>query len=99
MAAAQAPDSVAAIVSRGGRPDLAGDALPRVTAPCLLIVGGNDQVVLDLNRKAYERMNCLRRLIVVPGATHLFSEPGTLEEVAHRARDWFLQYLGEPSVA
>ncbi len=97
VAAAQAPDSVAAIVSRGGRPDLAGDALPLVTAPCLLVVGGNDQVVLDLNRKAYERMNCLRRLSVVPGATHLFSEPGTLEEVAHRARDWFVQYLGAPS--
>ena len=91
VAAAQAPDSVAAIVSRGGRPDLAGDTLPLVTAPCLLIVGGNDEVVLELNRKAYERMKCLRRLIVVPGATHLFSEPGTLEEVAQRARDWFVQ--------
>jgi putative phosphoribosyl transferase len=98
LAAASTPDSIGAIVSRGGRPDLAGDALPRVTAPCLLIVGGNDQVVLELNRQAYERLTCLRRLAVVPGATHLFPEPGALEDVANRARDWFLQYLGSPKV-
>ena len=90
VAAAQAPDSIGAIVSRGGRPDLAGDALPRVTAPCLLIVGGNDQQVLELNRQAFERLKCLRRLVVVPGATHLFPEPGALEEVARLAKEWFL---------
>jgi putative phosphoribosyl transferase len=99
VAAAQAPDSVGAIVSRGGRPDLADNALPLVKAPCLLIVGGNDQQVLELNRQAYERMKCLRRLIVIPGATHLFPEPGALEEVARRAKAWFLEYLVESSVA
>jgi putative phosphoribosyl transferase len=98
VAAAHAPDSIGAIVSRGGRPDLARDALPRVTAPCLLIVGGNDQAVLDLNRQAYERMTCLRRLSVIPGATHLFPEPGTLEDVTERAKEWFLKYLVPPSV-
>jgi len=92
-AAAHAPSSIGAIVSRGGRPDLARDALPRVTAPCLLIVGGNDQQVLELNRAAYEQLKCLRRLVVIPGATHLFPEPGALEEVARLARDWFLEYL------
>ncbi len=93
VAAAQAPESIGAIVSRGGRPDLALDALPHVTAPCLLIVGGNDEQVLELNRQAYERLTCLRQLVVVPGATHLFPEPGALEEVARLARDWFLEYL------
>jgi putative phosphoribosyl transferase len=93
VAAARAPDSIGAVVSRGGRPDLAKDALPRVTAPCLLIVGGNDEQVLELNRDAYERLKCLRRLSVVPGATHLFSEPGALEEVSRQAKEWFLQYL------
>jgi putative phosphoribosyl transferase len=96
VAAAQAPDSIGAIVSRGGRPDLAKDALPRVTAPCLLIVGGDDRQVLELNRQAYERLTCLRRVVVVPGATHLFPEPGALEEVAQRATEWFLQHLVEP---
>ena len=76
LAAAQAPESVGAIVSRGGRPDLAQGALPLVTAPSLLIVGGSDRQVLELNRQAYERMKCLRRLSVVPGATHLFPETG-----------------------
>jgi putative phosphoribosyl transferase len=93
LAAAGAPDSVGAIVSRGGRPDLAGDALTRVTAPTLLIVGGNDEVVLELNREAYDRLTCNRQLDIVPGATHLFSEPGALEEVARLAREWFLHYL------
>jgi putative phosphoribosyl transferase len=97
VAAAQEPHSVGAIVARGGRPDLADDALPLVTAPCLLIVGGNDRQVLELNRQAYERMKCLRRLIVIPGATHLFPEPGALEEVAQRAKAWFLEYLVESS--
>ena len=95
LAASQEPGSVGAIVSRGGRPDLAYDALPEVTAPCLLIVGGNDQQVLELNRKAYERLKCLRRLKVIPGASHLFPEPGALEEVARLAREWFLEYLCE----
>ncbi len=97
LAAAQAPESVGAIVSRGGRPDLADLALPLVTAPCLLIVGGGDQQVLELNRQAYERMKCLRRLVVVSGATHLFPEPGALEEVAQRAKEWFVQYLVSPA--
>ena len=92
-AAAQGPTSIEAIVSRGGRPDLALDALPRVTAPCLLLVGGNDQQVLELNRGAFERLKCLRKLVVIKGATHLFPEPGALEEVARLAREWFLQYL------
>jgi putative phosphoribosyl transferase len=93
VAAAQAPESVGAIVSRGGRPDLARDALPRVTAPTLLIVGGNDEQVLELNRAAYERLDCPRQLDVIPGASHLFPEPGALEEVARLAREWFLHYL------
>jgi len=96
-AAAAAPQSVGAIVSRGGRPDLARDALPRVTAPTLLIVGGDDEVVLELNREAFELLECSRQLDVVPGATHLFPEPGTLEEVARLAEEWFLHYLTQPS--
>jgi putative phosphoribosyl transferase len=97
LAAGREPASVGAIVSRGGRPDLARDVLPRVTAPTLLIVGGNDEVVIELNREAYNLLECPRRLDVVPGASHLFSEPGTLEEVARLARDWFLEYLASPS--
>jgi predicted phosphoribosyltransferase/dienelactone hydrolase len=92
-AAAEGPTPIGAIVSRGGRPDLALDALPRVTAPCLLIVGGNDRQVLELNRQAFERLTCLRQLVVVKGATHLFPEPGALEEVSRLAKEWFLQYL------
>jgi putative phosphoribosyl transferase len=97
LAAGREPASVGAIVSRGGRPDLARDVLPRVTAPTLLIVGGNDEVVIELNREAYNLLECPRRLDVVPGASHLFSEPGTLEEVARLAREWFLEYLAPPS--
>jgi putative phosphoribosyl transferase len=97
LAAARAPDSVGAVVSRGGRPDLAGDALPRVTAPTLLIVGGEDEVVLELNREAFEQLTCPRQLDIIPGATHLFPEPGALEEVARMAQEWFLHYL-TPSV-
>ena len=82
---------VAAVVSRGGRPDLAGPRLAAVTAPTLLIVGGNDDVVLDLNREAQAQLRCESRLCVVPGATHLFEEPGTLEQVASLARDWFVE--------
>jgi putative phosphoribosyl transferase len=86
---------VRAVVSRGGRPDLAGDFLPRVTAPTLLIVGGRDRVVLELNRAAYARLAGMKRLEIVPGATHLFEEPGTLETVAALARLWFLEHIGQ----
>jgi len=86
-------ESVGAAVSRGGRPDLAGDALERVQAPTLAIVGGNDPVVLELNRQALARMNCVKALHVIPGAGHLFEEPGALEEVAKLARAWFTEEL------
>ncbi len=92
-AAAQAPESVGAIVSRGGRPDLADDVLGRVTAPTLLIVGGDDEVVLELNHQAFNKLTCTAQIDIVPGATHLFAEPGALEEVARLAREWFLHYL------
>jgi len=84
---------VKAVVSRGGRPDLAGDALPHVKAPTLLIVGGEDDVVIDLNEQALSQLRCEKRLEIVPGATHLFEEPGTLEQVAVLAREWFEQHL------
>jgi dienelactone hydrolase len=93
VAAAERPETVQAVVSRGGRPDLAGDYLPRVRQPTLLIVGGEDTVVIELNRQAMERMAGETRLEIVPGATHLFEEPGTLEQVARLARDWFLLHL------
>jgi putative phosphoribosyl transferase len=93
VAAAERPDVVGAVVSRGGRPDLAGPALIRDHAPTLLIVGGNDFQVIELNRLALARLRCEKRLVIVPGATHLFEEPGTLDEVAHLARDWFERYL------
>ncbi len=93
--AAAEPDSPAvAVVSRGGRPDLAGPRLPAVTAPTLLIVGGDDEVVLDLNRQAQALLRCENRLAVVPGATHLFEEPGALGKVAELAREWFTGHLG-----
>ena len=92
-AAAEEGASIAAVVSRGGRPDLAGPLLRHVTAPTLLIVGGNDTVVMDLNRQAQARLRCERRLAVVPGATHLFEEPGTLQAVAHLAKDWFVDHV------
>lgn len=94
VAAAARPEAVAAVVSRGGRPDLAGEALERVAAPSLLIVGGADHVVIDLNRAAYARMKCEKRLDIVPGATHLFEEPGTLEAVTKLAADWYITHLG-----
>lgn len=94
VAAAERPDTIGAIVSRGGRPDLAGPALPRVQAPTLLIVGGQDPTVLTLNREALARLHCPAALEVVPGASHLFEEPGTLEHVARLASAWFLRYLG-----
>jgi dienelactone hydrolase len=93
VAAAERPDTVAAVVSRGGRPDLAGDYLRAVRQPTLLIVGGNDGVVIELNRRAMEQLAGEARLEIVPGATHLFEEPGALEQVARLARDWFARYL------
>lgn len=91
VAAAQRPGRVRAVVSRGGRPDLAGAALPRVEAPTLLIVGERDEQVIELNETARDQMRAYVRLTIVPRATHLFEEPGTLDEVAHLARDWFLE--------
>jgi dienelactone hydrolase len=93
VAAAERPELVKAVVSRGGRPDLAGPALAGVTAPTLLIVGGRDELVLQLNREALDRLPGEKRLEIVPGATHLFEEPGALEAVARLARDWFLSHL------
>lgn len=93
LVAAAGEARVAAVVSRGGRPDLAGDALERVEAPTLLIVGGFDYEVIELNREAQALLNCKNRLDIVPGATHLFEEPGTLENVVERASDWFLEYV------
>ena len=93
MAAAARPQHVGAVVSRGGRPDLAGDALPRVKAPTLLIVGEHDETVVELNRDAMSRMGAHVSLVIVPGATHLFEEPGTLERVADLAATWFVQHL------
>lgn len=99
VAAAERPEAVAAIVSRGGRPDLAGDALPRVKAPTLLIVGGYDYPVIGMNRRALARLRAEARLEIVPGATHLFEESGTLEEVARLAREWFARWLAPRSRA
>jgi dienelactone hydrolase len=93
IAAAERPETVAAVVSRGGRPDLAGDYLAQVRAPTLLIVGGRDQLVLELNRQALARLAAPSRLEVVPGATHLFEEPGALEQVARLAAAWFTEHL------
>jgi len=93
-AAAEMGTRIGAVVSRGGRPDLAGaTALPRVTAPTLLIVGGHDPAVIALNREAYTQLGCVKTLHIVPGATHLFEEPGTLEQVAALASDWFVRWL------
>ena len=102
VSAAELPDLVAAAVSRGGRPDLAGEALRQVVAPTLLIVGGNDRTVLELNRKAFAILPGEKALEIVPGASHLFEEPGALEAVAGLARQWFLRHLsrsGEQSQA
>jgi putative phosphoribosyl transferase len=97
VAAARRPKLAGAVVSRGGRPDLARGDLPDVMAPTLLIVGGLDEDVLELNRQALALLRCPRELVVVPGATHLFPEPGTLEEVARLAEQWFLRHLGSAS--
>src|SRR5256714_10259958 len=94
MAAAQLGDTVGAVVSRGGRPDLAGDALPKVESPTLLIVGGLDFPVIEMNRAALARLSCEKELTIVQGATHLFKEPGTLEQVADLAAEWFQRHLG-----
>lgn len=94
IAAAKRPDLVSAVVSRGGRPDLAGPYLEQVVTPTLLIVGSTDTEVLALNREALELLRCPREIAIIPGATHLFEEPGTLEDVARVASAWFLRYLG-----
>lgn len=96
IGAAQRPQAVHAVVSRGGRTDLAGPLLASVAAPTLQIVGGEDFVVLELNRDSSRQLHCEQRLAVIPDATHLFEEPGTLEEVARLAGDWFERYLGKP---
>jgi dienelactone hydrolase len=93
VAAAQLIQDVGAVVSRGGRPDLAGDVLPKVQSPTLLIVGGNDDVVIELNEMARDQMRCEVKLEIIPGATHLFEEPGALEQVAKLASDWFVAHL------
>ena len=94
VAAAELPQDVGAVVSRGGRPDLAGNALPKVQAPTLLIVGGNDDVVIELNEMARDQIRCDVKLEIIAGATHLFEEPGALEQVAKLASDWFSLRLG-----
>jgi dienelactone hydrolase len=93
VAAAAAGEEIGAVVSRGGRPDLAGDALPKVKSPTLLIVGGLDYPVIRMNEDAYRQLRCEKELKIVPGATHLFEEPGTLEKVAHLAAEWFQRRL------
>jgi dienelactone hydrolase len=93
VAAANLGETVSAVVSRGGRPDLAGDALPQVKSPTLLIVGGLDYPVIEMNEEALARLHCEKELKIVPGATHLFEEPGTLEQVANLAAEWFQRHL------
>jgi putative phosphoribosyl transferase len=95
VAAAREPAAVGAVVSRGGRPDLARDYLPSVQAPTLLIVGGRDDVVIELNEQAVRRLRCHKEMVIIPGATHLFEEPGTLEEVSRLAKEWFVRYLSQ----
>ena len=97
VAAARVPDRIKAVVSRGGRPDLAGAALPHVKAPTLLIVGGDDTPVIRLNERALRLLRCDKQLVIVPGATHLFEEHGALEEVARLATDWFTARLRQPA--
>ena len=93
IAAAKLPNEIAAVVSRGGRPDLAGEYLPNVVAPTLLLVGGLDAEVIELNQEAMDQMTAEKKLTIIPVATHLFEEPGTLEQVAKFSKDWFLRYL------
>ena len=92
QAAARDPSSIQAVVSRGGRPDLAEAYLPSVTVPTMLIIGGEDEPVIEMNRAAYRLLACPKRLVIVPGASHLFEEPGTLEQVAEHALIWFQQH-------
>lgn len=98
-AAAEEPENIFAVVSRGGRPDLAASELEHVLAPTLLIVGGDDTVVIDLNRQAYGHLNCQKKIEIIPGATHLFEEPGTLEQVADLASHWFTTCLASQEVS
>jgi putative phosphoribosyl transferase len=93
VAAAQLGERIRSVVSRGGRPDLADDYLELVKSPTFLIVGGHDKTVIELNKKALARLHSIKELVIVPGATHLFEEPGTLEEVSRLARGWFLRYM------
>ena len=93
QAAARELSNIKAVVSRGGRPDLAESYLPSVTAPTLLIVGGHDEPVIEMNQAAYDLLTCEKKLVIIPDATHLFEEPGTLEQVAEHASRWFLRYL------
>ena len=97
QAAARELSNVKAVVSRGGRPDLAESYLPSVTAPTLLIVGGHDEPIIEMNQAAYDLLTCEKKLVIVPGATHLFEEPGTLEQVAELAGRWLQHYLRSPS--
>lgn len=95
VAAALKPKLVYAVVSRGGRPDLAGESLAHVQAPTLLIVGGYDEVVIQMNNEAISQLNCVKKIEIVPGATHLFEEPGTLDKAAELAKNWFVKYLNQ----
>ena len=97
IAAAERPASVRCVVSRGGRPDLAGRAVELVRSPTRLIVGGADEVVLDLNRQALHRLHCAKEMVVIPGATHLFEEPGAMQQVSRLASDWFVLHLRQHS--
>jgi pimeloyl-ACP methyl ester carboxylesterase len=99
VAAAELGKEVGAVVSRGGRPDLARESLARVTSPTLLIVGGRDDLVIDLNQRAYDQLQCKKELRIIPGATHLFEEPGALEKVAHLASEWFNKHFREAELA
>ena len=93
-AAAELGERIGAVVSRGGRPDLAGEKLSLVKTPTLLIVGGDDELVIEMNKHSAERLNCKKEIVIVPGATHLFEEPGKLERVAEVATEWFVRYIG-----
>jgi putative phosphoribosyl transferase len=97
VAAVEIPQDVGAVVSRGGRPDLAGEVLPKAQVPTLLVVGANDDIVIELNEQARDKMRCEVKLEIIPGATHLFEEPGTLEKVARLASDWFVHHIGANS--
>jgi putative phosphoribosyl transferase len=95
VASTQSDVPIAAVVSRGGRPDLAGEALPHVTAPTLLLVGSADEPVVEMNREAFEQLNCEKEMKLIPGATHLFEEPGALDQVAELAAQWFMDHMRE----